>query len=121
MKFEFEKLDVYQKAVEFANLVFEVTQSFPQEHRFGLADQMRRAALSIALNIAESSGAFYKKEKKQFLNIARRSCFECVPALRLAVRQRLLTEVTFEKLYQECFSLSSMISGLLRSTERLRF
>ena len=70
--FEFEKLGVYQKALEFIDQVYALTRTFPKEERFGLIDQFRRAAVSIALNIAEGSGGT-KTEFKHFLIIARRS------------------------------------------------
>ena len=95
-KFGFEKLGVYKRALDFTNLVYEITQRFPQEHKYGLADQLRRATLSITLNIAESSGSFHQKEKRQFLNFSRRSCFECVPALRVAHQQGLIQGSTFD-------------------------
>jgi len=53
--FNFEKLDVWQKAIDFANLVYATTQTFPADERFGLTNQMRRAAVSISSNIAEGS------------------------------------------------------------------
>ena len=51
--FNFEKLDVWQKAIDFADLVYAATRTFPAEERFGLTNQMRRAAVSISSNIAE--------------------------------------------------------------------
>jgi four helix bundle protein len=54
--FEFEKLRIYQKAMDFIDKVYEVTRKFPAEEKFGLVDQFRRAFVSIALNTAEGSG-----------------------------------------------------------------
>ena len=53
--FNFEKLDVWQEAIQFADLVYELTGDFPGEERFGLTNQMRRAAVSISSNLAEGS------------------------------------------------------------------
>jgi len=53
--FKFEKLDVWQKAIDLADLVYSKTKSFPSDERFGLTNQMRRAAVSISSNIAEGS------------------------------------------------------------------
>src|SRR2546426_551063 len=53
--FNFEKLDVWQEAIQFADLVYQLTRAFPTEERFGLTNQMRRAAVSVSSNIAERS------------------------------------------------------------------
>ena len=68
--FRFEKLDVWQKSVEFADRVYAVTKSFPSDERFGLTSQMRRAAVSISSNIAEGSGGSSDKDFAHFLEIA---------------------------------------------------
>ncbi len=117
-RFDFEKLDVYQRAVQFAGFIYDMTETFSKEHQYGLSDQLRRAALSISLNIAEGSGSQYYKEKRQFYRIARRSCFECIPALTLAMRQRLLPEKIYRKAYQECYELSKMLAGLIKSLKK---
>ena len=70
MAFMFEKLDVYRKAVDFADRSCALTESFPRGYRF-LADQLNRAALSIATNLAEGNGRFTKADRKNFFTIAR--------------------------------------------------
>jgi four helix bundle protein len=89
MAFMFEKLEVYQKAVSLAAEIAELTESFPRGYYF-LTDQLNRAALSIATNIAEGNGRFTKPDRRNFFRIARGSVQECVPLLELASRQKLL-------------------------------
>src|SRR5580658_113776 len=72
MAFAFEKLLVYQKAMDFSDSVCQITQSFPRGFYF-LVDQLNRAALSIAANIAEGNGRFTIRDKKNFFGIARGS------------------------------------------------
>ncbi len=72
MAFSFEKLVVYQKAVDFADGVCTVTEQFPRGYGF-LVDQLNRAALSIASNIAEGNGRFTVPDRKNFFGIARGS------------------------------------------------
>ena len=74
--FDHEKLDVYQKSIEFLILADHVSEDLPRGRSY-LAEQLRRAALSICLNIAEGAGEFNKSEKKRFYRIARRSATEC--------------------------------------------
>ncbi|MGH7351046.1 MAG: four helix bundle protein, partial [Candidatus Methylomirabilales bacterium] len=61
MGFDFEKLDVYKRAVQFILNVYEATEKFPHDERYGLTGQLRRAAVSIATNIAEGSGRHHKR------------------------------------------------------------
>jgi len=77
MPFAFENLHVYQKAVTFADAVCTITRELPRGYFF-LADQLNRASLSIAANIAEGNGRFTKGERRNFFGIARGSLHECV-------------------------------------------
>ena len=72
MTFQFEKLLVYQKSINFADEVCTATEQFPRGYGF-LVDQLNRAALSISANIAEGNGRFTKADRKNFFIIARGS------------------------------------------------
>jgi four helix bundle protein len=112
--FEFAKLRVYQNALEFIAKIYMITKLFPKEERFGLIDQFRRAAVSIALNIAEGSGGT-KTEFRHFLIIAKRSVRECVAVIEISFSQRYLSAETKNDLRSDCADLSRMITGLLKS------
>src|SRR5499427_4130656 len=73
----FRDLRVWQKAHEFVLAVYRYTESFPEREKYGLAHQMRRAAVSIPANIAEGFGKRSRAEKARFLNIAEGSLEEC--------------------------------------------
>ena len=92
MTFAFEKLLVYQKSVDFADDICARTEQFPRGYGF-LVDQLNRASVSIAANIAEGNGRFTKPDRKHFFGIARGSVQECVPLLELATRRKLLDEI----------------------------
>jgi len=112
--FNFEALDVYDKAVDFVNDIYLLTKTFPKEEMFGLTNQLRRAAVSIPSNIAEGS-ARSKKDFSRFINMARGSVFECVTMLQISLKQRYIEREKFIRLENELTDLSKMLSGLKRS------
>jgi four helix bundle protein len=91
MAFMFENLQVYQKAVDFADTTASHTENFPRGYYF-LVDQLNRAALSIATNLAEGNGRFTKPDRKNFFTIARGSVQECVPLIELARRRGFISD-----------------------------
>lgn len=113
--FNFEKLDVWQRANEFADLVYKLTRTFPDDERFGLTNQMRRAAVSISSNIAEGSARSSRNDNARFLEIATGSLFEVVAQSSISRRQGFLTEPDFKTLYTTADELGRMLSGLRRS------
>ena len=114
MGFNFEKLDVYNKANEFVNDIYLLTKTFPEDEMFGLTSQLRRAAVSISLNIAEGS-ARTKKDFNRFIDMARGSIFECVTILRIALKQEYLNQKRYIDIEEKLTDLSKMLSGLKRS------
>jgi len=112
--FRFENLEVYQKAVFFSNLIYAEVKTWPRIYRFGLSDQLCRAALSVALNIAEGSSRT-GKEFARFLSIARGSCFECIPLIEIAFKQKLISTKLKNEWYNHCVALAKMLSKLKSS------
>jgi len=112
----FEKLDVYQKALDLADTITKLTSEFPKGTYY-LVDQLNRAALSVPLNIAEGNGRWHKAERKNFFWIARGSCHECVPILEICLRRDLITEEQKKLLYGELEIIGKMIAGLVKGLE----
>ena len=113
--FNFEKLDVWRKAIDFAGLIYSETRSFPLEERFGLPNQLRRAAISVSSNIAEGSSRSSKSDFARFVEIATGSVFEVVSQAFIAQRQSFLSEDQFRDIYTDAEELSRMLSGLRKS------
>ncbi len=113
--FGFQKLDVWQKAIEFADVVYSTTRRFPADERFGLISQMRRAAVSISSNIAEGSSRNSRKDFARFIEIATGSLFEVVSQSRVGRNQGFLTPEEFQTIYAASEEQSRMLSGLRRS------
>ncbi len=116
-EFLFEKLEVYQKALDFTHKIYMITKTWPKEYLFDLISQLRRASLSISLNIAEGNGRT-KKDFSRFLDISRGSCFECMSVIDLAWKEQLLDDIMRGELRKELVILSKMLHGLKRSLQR---
>lgn len=91
VKFKFEDLKVYQKALAFIDETYKVTGQFPKEELYGLSSQYKRASISIALNIAEGSGDT-NAQFNRFLNISKGSIKECVVCSTIANRQNFISD-----------------------------
>ena len=110
--FGFEKLDVWQKSVEMADAVYRLTREFPDYERFGLANQMRRAAVSVCANIAEGSGRGSNKDFSRFIEVAYGSLMELVSHLHIARRREFVTAEVARSLYRQADEIARMLSGL---------
>ena len=117
MSFMFENLAVYQKSVDLADEITQLTEEFPRGFRF-LADQLNRASLSIATNLAEGNGRFTKADRRNFFTIARGSVQECVPLIELARRRRFVPEDSTLHLRGQLEEISRMLSGLINGLDK---
>jgi len=86
--FGFERLDVWHKATEYADVIYEATRPFPEEERFWLTSQMRRSAVSASSSIAEGSGRGSGADFGRYVEIAYGSLMESVSQARVARHQR---------------------------------
>ena len=113
--FRFEKLDVWQLAIEFSDQIYSATREFPADERFGLTNQLRRAAVSIAANIAEGSGRSSDRDFVRFIEIAYGSLMETVSHLRIAERPKFLSQPSAQVLIETADRLARMLSGFRKS------
>lgn len=112
--FKFEKLKVWQKGLDFAHDVYGASHDFPSDERFGLTNQIRRAANSISSNIAEGS-ARSDPDFVRFVGYATGSLYEVVTQAFIARREGFIGEAGFQRLYAEADEISRMLSGLRES------
>jgi len=116
MSFMFENLEVYQKAILFAGEAADLAENFARGNYY-LADQLNRAALSIAANIAEGNSRYHKADRINFFRISRGSAFECVPILELCKRKGLIKPETAITLKANLEEISKMLSGLIAGAQ----
>ncbi len=115
--FNFEKLDTWHEAIAFADLIYNVTRGFPAEERFGLTNQMRRAAVSVSSNIAEGCSRSSKIDYARFVEISTGSVFEVISQATISRNQSFLTPADYDQIYRAAEKQSRMLSGLRSSLE----
>lgn len=109
MSFKFEKLIIWQNAMSFGEDIFKISQNFPKSEIYNLTSQINRAVDSIALNISEGSIEQSNPEFRRFLGYAIRSLAEVVTCLYKAKRRAYISEVDFDKFYQDSYNLMNMM------------
>lgn len=114
MKFRFENLQVWQDSRVFVNHIYAVTKKFPQDERFGLIDQLRRAVVSISLNIAEGSDRKSDIEFRRYLRMSITSTEEVVTALFISLDQKYLDQFEFNLLYEESHKIVAKLNALIK-------
>lgn len=112
MAFKFENLKVWQRAVDLSGEIDELTKTFPKEEIYGLTSQIKRAADSFALNIAEGSTGQLDKEFNRFLGIALRSGIEVLTCLYIGKRRKIINQRDFDRFYVELTEITKMIQAL---------
>ena len=115
IEYQFERLTVWQKGIEFVNRIYHATRTFPQEESFGLTSQLRRAAVSIPVNIAEGRGRLHPKEYIQFLSTARGSLYEALTLIQVSRNLAYLQQHDADELDVFCRDLIGMVNGLIKS------
>ena len=110
----YKELKVWQKAMDLVVVVYSLTRTFPKDELFGLTNQLRRAAVSIALNIAEGAGCESDVEFARFLDIASRSTYETVTALQIAMRLKYCNQEITDPLIANAEEVARMTTGLIR-------
>jgi four helix bundle protein len=118
MSFKFEKLVVWQKAVDLGSDVHDLTKTFPKDELYVLTSQIKRAADSVSLNIAEGSTGQSDVEFNRFLGYALRSDIEVVGCLFLAQKRGLIQPDDFLKLYHQCEEILAMLNALRKTLKQ---
>jgi four helix bundle protein len=113
--FRFEKLEIWKEAIEIADILFDIADKADNKKLFKFAEQLRSAGMSISNNIAEGSGSFSDKEFASFLNISRRSVFECANILFIYERRKIIIPEERNLLRARLLILSKQITNFRKS------
>jgi four helix bundle protein len=117
MGFKFENLKIWQLALELSGEISELVKTFPKDELFILTSQMKRAADSVVLNIAEGSTLHTNAEFKRFLVIANRSALEVIACFYLAKQRGYINSEIFKEKYDKYEKLVAMIQALIKSID----
>ncbi|HCI56322.1 MAG TPA: four helix bundle protein [Bacteroidales bacterium] len=115
--FRFEQLDIWKDAIDLSDIIFDYADKADNKRLYKFAEQLRSANLSISNNIAEGSGSFSDKEFANFLNISRRSIFECANILHIFQKRNIITKDERLKVYPELIALSKKITNFRKSLQ----
>lgn len=110
--YSFEKLEVWNESKEFTKSIYTITSIFPDQEKFGLISQLRRAAVSICSNIAEGSARSTYKDKAHFTTMAFSSAIEVINQLILCFEMNFISEEVYSKLRLELESITNKLNGL---------
>ena len=111
-EFDFERLKVYQKSLDFIDETFRIYNSFSQDYQISIGSNWIRAALSVANNIAEGNDKSSNKERNRYFGISSDSARECVSVLNVLKRQKLIDEKKYLTLRQDAREITSMLRAL---------
>ena len=115
IEFDFEKLKVYQKSLDFIDEIFAIYKNLTHDYKISIGSNLVRAALSIANNIAEGNDKNSKRERARYFSISSDSARECVSVLIILKRQKLINSDKYLELKQDAREITSMIRGLINS------
>jgi four helix bundle protein len=113
----FKDLEAWKKAMDLIVAVYSITRQFPKEEMYGLTSQLRRAATSVAANIAESNGRNYKKDSLQFLHIARGSLYETETLLAVSQQVAYISQEEYSVLSEQTTTCLKVLNGYIRYME----
>ncbi|MFZ5644018.1 MAG: four helix bundle protein [Bacillota bacterium] len=114
----YKELEVWQKAINLVIELYKITESFPNEERYGLVSQIQRAGVSVPANIAEGWGRGSTKEYIQYLRISRGSLAELETHLIIAQKLNYISEENTYKFEKEIISIGKMLNNLMKSLKK---
>ena len=119
MRFAYENIDVWNRAVDFAVVVIDAIENISTDRmHYRLLEQIESSSTSVAMNLAEGKGRFSKKEFIQYCYIARGSLYETMTLLEIFKRKNWISEETFSSLKSEGIEIASMIKGLINAIDK---
>jgi len=114
----YKELEAWKESKKLAVGIYKITADFPSNEKYGITNQMRRAAVSVPSNIAEGNGRQYKKETIQFLYISKASLFELETQSLIACELKMLSKEKYDRIDAQVLLCIKLITGLIRYYEK---
>ncbi|RYZ30612.1 MAG: four helix bundle protein [Chitinophagaceae bacterium] len=114
----YKQLDAWKASMELITEIYMITKLYPKEELYALTSQTKRAAVSIAANIAEGLGRQYRKDTLQFLHISRGSLYELETLLIIALNVKILTEEQFQQVMPSWQKTIQLLNGFINYHEK---
>ena len=111
-------LDVWKDSVELVIITYNITKTFPKEELYGITSQIRRAAVSVPVNISEGTARNYPIEVVRFLKISQGSLSEFETLLLISLRLNYLDEVIYKRIEGSIFKINAQLCGLIKSVQK---
>ena len=118
MRYSFENLEVWQMSRELVKETYQITSTFPNEEKFGLTSQLRRASVSVSSNIAEGSTRWSKKDQSRFYEIAFGSLIEVLNQLILSTDLEFLPDTRLTEIRTKIDQIGRMLNALFQSARK---
>lgn len=117
--FSFQKLFVWQKAVDYSGILFTLADNLPRKYQYSFGEQLRRATLSITNNIAEGAGRRSRKEGNNFFNISKGSVYETINIVMILSKQKIISLKADQKrdLYDRAEEICRMLTGMIKTPD----
>lgn len=117
-KQDYKNLDVWKESRKLASMIYAITSSFPEEEKFGLTSQLKRAAISVPSNIAEGVARNYNKETKQFFYISKGSVYEIETQIYLALDLNFIQENQAKEIFEQITTVRKLIIGFIKYLDK---
>lgn len=114
--YKFEKLNAWQESLRLIKIIYDVINKLPEKERYCLIDQLRRAATSVSLNIAEGCGSSSDKEFRSYLKNSIKSLYEVVACLKII--EKIYPKIIIKECYTQSELVGKLINGLIRSLSK---
>ncbi|PHS52839.1 MAG: four helix bundle protein [Lutibacter sp.] len=113
--YSFEKLEVWKESIKLVKSIYDLTKDFPESEKFGLVNQLRRASVSIASNLAEGTSRSTNKDKAHFTTMAFSSLMEVLNQLIISKELNYISKKNIEELREHISKVSNMLNALRKS------